>query len=446
MKIDCEGSRIAACFPQVIKKRFPELLQMFSDLPNVRKSQGKQYSMPEIMMGGMSIFFFKEGSRNQLNNDRADDNFRNNYRRIFGMKLPHQDTVSDVLRDLPNDVLEEVKEQLMGSFFDQKWLRAYRLLNKYYLVSVDATGVVSFNKPHCEHCLTKTSKGGKTTYFHYVLEAKLVTRDGHAFSLATEWIENPMGDYDKQDCERNAFVRLAAKLKKKYPRLPVCILADGLYPYQNAFKICGENDWKFIFVLQDGSLKTVQEELTLTRRQKPQVTCYTAQKGCQITEEYRYETGIEYKEKYTLNWVQFIEIKASINSMAETTKQKITNFEYLTNIVLDRENVRTVGYAGRLRWKIENEGFNTQKNGGYELKHKYSRKSYNKLKNYYTLLQIAHAINQLIEKGKIITDILKLRGKETIKNLWTKLKSYMLSKEPVIIYVYLNNLIRHDPG
>jgi hypothetical protein len=60
------------------------------------------------------------------------------------------------------------------------------LLAEYYLVAVDATGVVSFDHRHCEHCLTKTSKNGKVSYFHYVLEAKLVTSDGHCLSLASE--------------------------------------------------------------------------------------------------------------------------------------------------------------------------------------------------------------------------------------------------------------------
>jgi hypothetical protein len=59
-------------------------------------------------------------------------------------------------------------------------------------------------------------------------ETKLVTADGHALSLATEWIENPEGVFDKQDCERKAFLQLAEKLKKQYPVLPICILADGL--------------------------------------------------------------------------------------------------------------------------------------------------------------------------------------------------------------------------
>ena len=345
------------------------------------------------------------------------------------------DTVNDVLRVLPSHELEHLKMHLIKRMFEQKWLRDYRLSDRYYLVAVDATGVVSFEKPHCEHCLRKKSKNGKITYFHYVLEAKLVTRDGHAISLASEWIENPDEEFDKQDCERKAFTRLAEKLKKHYPRLPICILADGLYPYENAFKICRKNEWKFIFVLKDGSLKTVQEELKLTRIRKPafKFNNYTAKKGWRIEEEYRYQTGIEYHEKYRLNWIQCVEKHCKIKQNAEKEsclQPKTSCFEYVTNLEPNDKNVMAIAYAGRLRWKIENEGFNTQKCGDYELEHKYCRKSYNGMKNYYTLLQIAHAINQLIEKGKTITSILKLRQKETLHNLWNKLKHYMIFCNP----------------
>lgn len=40
------------------------------------------------------------------------------------------------------------------------------------------------------------------------------------------------------------------------------------------------------------------------------------------------------------------------------------------------------------RWKIENEGFNNQKNGIYDIEHLNSRKS-NAMKNYYLLTQVA---------------------------------------------------------
>jgi hypothetical protein len=322
--------------------------------------------------------------------------------------------------------------------FEQKWLRDYRLLDKYYLVVADATGTESYEERHCEHCLTKKSKNGKTTYFHYVLEAKLVTREGHAISLASEWIENPKGDFDKQDCERAAFTRLAKKIKKQYPRLPICILADGLYPYENAFKICEDNDWKYIFVLQDRSLKTVQEDLILSRRQSPADTYYTVEKGWNITQEYRLATDIEYHKKYTLNWVQCIETRKKKQQGERATPQpepQISRFEYVTNLVPDKNNVREIGTGGRLRWKIENEGFNAQKCGDYNLEHKYNRTSYNGLKNYYSLLQISHIINQLVEKDKSIACILKLRPKETVHNLWNNLKGFMIFCKPIIINI-----------
>lgn len=58
--------------------------------------------------------------------------------------------------------------------------------------------------------------------------------------------------------------------------------------------------------------------------------------------------------------------------------------------------MRGTAEAGRWRWKIENEGFNTQKNYGYCLEHMYSR-LYQGMKNHYYLIQIGHMIAQVME-------------------------------------------------
>ena len=50
--------------------------------------------------------------------------------------------------------------------------------------------------------------------------------------------------------------------------------------------------------------------------------------------------------------------------------------------------------AGRGRWKIENEGFNSQKNGIYDIEHLNSRNS-NAMKNHYLLTQIADLVMQI---------------------------------------------------
>jgi hypothetical protein len=391
----------------------------------------KEYRIEELLMGGTGMFLFKEGSRNSLNNKRFEEAFMANYEHCFGMRLPHQDTVADVLTQIKPDKLESVKMNLMSRLFEQKWLRPYRLSNKYYLVAVDATGVVSFDKPHCEHCLTKKSKNGKVTYFHYVLEAKLVTAAGHCFSLASEWVENPLGDFNKQDCELKAFARLADKLKKQYPRLPVCILADGLYPNNTVFDICQSNDWKYILVLQDKMLKSVQEEVDLIRLRKPVAENYRVKNRVRISSKYRFQTDISYK-KHNLHWMQCVETKTKDvppgnKNTAEPTE---STFEYVTNIEPDRENVISLTAGGRLRWKIENEGFNTQKCGDYELEHKYCRNSYTGMKNYYTLLQIAHLINQLVEKSKFVTALQKEHSKQTIRDIWICLIAYMLCVHP----------------
>lgn len=70
-----------------------------------------------------------------------------------------------------------------------------------------------------------------------------------------------------------------------------------------------------------------------------------------------------------------------------------------------------------MRWRIENEGFNEQKNGDCKMEHKYSRASFIALKNYYQCLQITHIINQLFVLSVTINKISKRDAKITIKYL-----------------------------
>lgn len=58
--------------------------------------------------------------------------------------------------------------------------------------------------------------------------------------------------------------------------------------------------------------------------------------------------------------------------------------------------------GARCRWKIENQGFNLQKNGGFNLEHAYSTGQL-QIKNFYVLLQIAHLILQLVERGSLLS-------------------------------------------
>jgi hypothetical protein len=405
---------------KVINSRFPDLFDKFNNLTDSRKR--KEYSIAEIITGSLFMYIFKETSRNAYNNNRREDGFRENVLKYFGFNLPHTDTSDDVLRELPPGELEALKAHLARGLIGQKFFRKFRFMDKSYLVAVDATGIATFDHKHCGHCLTKTSKSGVVTYFHYVLEAKLVTPTGLAISLASEFIENDPGrDYEKQDCEQKAFVRLAAKIKKHFPRLPLCILGDGLYPNNTVFDICQENSWQFIITLKDGNLKTFQQEVALLKATSGKKNVYRATKTTRTTLEYEYLNDIEYDKRY-FSWVECNETVVNINDKTINCQR----FTYITNVAQDGQNIVQTADSARLRWKIENEGFNSQKNLGYQLEHKFSRVSFVAMQNYYQLLQVAHVINQLVERSKQVVALMEEHSKQTIVDLWRKMIAYLI--------------------
>ena len=91
------------------------------------------------------------------------------------------------------------------------------------------------------------------------------------------------------------------------------------------------------------------------------------------------------------------ETKPGKQNTEETTK-----FRWLTNFKITARNVIALANeGGRIRWKVENEGFNVQKNGGYALEHAYTTDT-NAAKVFYFLLQIAHMLAQLMDKGSLL--------------------------------------------
>jgi hypothetical protein len=390
----------------------PDLSERIQQLDDPRYR--KEYKIAELITAGIMMYLFKEGSRNAMNNSRKEDIFRKNYSRVFKMQLPHMDTVEDLLRELKQDELERLKATLVSGLITQKIFDKFKFLGKRYIIAIDGSGMdnVGTDKEGAVH---KEYKNGDIIYYYYVLEAKLVTSNGFSISIASEWISNEgKNEYDKQDCEQQGFKRIAVKIKEYFPRLSICITADGLYPNQTFFKICKENGWWFIVTLQDGNLKSVQEEIRLLPGSgKSHSEIYQANKTKRIKQSYTWMNGIDYKG-YLLNWIECKETVTDIKTSEITEKR----FVHITDVVIDKNIAHLISFTGRMRWKIENEGFNSQKNLGYELEHDYSRVSFLAIKNYYQCLQIAHMINQLVILSKAIQEFFYEDSKLTIKHLW----------------------------
>jgi len=215
-----------------------------------------------------------------------------------------------------------------------------------------------------------------------------------------------------------AFKRLIARLKKEFPRLPVMLLIDGLYPNISTFDLAKQYGYPFAITLKDKSLKSVQEQMSDIQRFGGclEKTVHSVEPQYWVTERYKVYEKVQYKghELYV-----FETIKNKTHK--KTGERDKTRFVHITNIVVSDNNVHKVSRTARLRWKIENEGFNIQKNK-YYLTHKYSRTSFNATKNYYQLLQIAEMINQFAFKQRKVTDWLKEYGL-TVDSLFDSIKS-----------------------
>jgi hypothetical protein len=389
-------------------------------LNDPRKHKG--YSLAELVMGGIMLFVFKEGSRNSFDNDRREGRFRKNYQRAFKIRLPGMDAVEDLYRVLETSELETLKNLIVRELIERKVFYRFRFMGKRYFVSIDGTGVAGYKDDYCGQCTGKTSKNGVTTYFHNVLEAKLVTSNDMSVSIATEWIYNEEGkEYDKQDCELKAFKRLAAKLKKTYPRLALVILADGLYANQTFFKICKDNGWEFIVTFKQGNLPSVHEEINLLPQSaKHRGKRFIAGKQGQAkNQEFQWINSID----YCGHSLSVIECKETIAGKQQD-EQETTTFTHISSIPVDKDNFFQISDGGRMRWKIENS-FDYLKEHGYNLGHKFSRVSFNALKNYYQSMMMAHMINQFVEKSPQLAALLAEHSKTTVANLWKRLLAYL---------------------
>lgn len=413
-----KGLRVVEQIFKTIVHFFPDLFDNMRKIEDYRKKS--DYELAELIMACVAMFIFKEGSRNAFNNDRQEGKFKKNYEKIFKLRLPHMDTVDKVMRNLAENVLEELKVKIIRILLEKKVFHKFRFFKKW-TVAVDATGVVNFGeKRHCEHCLHKTSKKGKTTYFHNVLEAKLVFINGFSISLGTEWIENQQ-EYDKQDCELKAFKRLAVKLKKWFPRLSICILADSLYPSQQFFDICKKNEWNYMITLKEGKLPSLwAEALSLLEISKNNNRTEKLRYSNElIHRDYVWVNAIDYNG-HVVNWLKCVEQVEKIKS----GEVKSCQFVHITDLPVTYDNVAKISQTARLRCNIENQGFNTQKNHGYNLQHKYSRINQNASKNYYQCLQIGHLINQLVELSGDFKSLFT-SSKITVRHLWKNVIGFM---------------------
>ena len=359
---------------------FKELPQWLDEMTDPRNPSYTIYTQSDLVLMGILKNMCAVKSMRSMEETFNEQQCIDTLRLLSGdqslMEMPHADTLNYYLERLSPACLADVRKRMVKSLIRKKSFYRSKLLGKYWRIIIDGTGLFYFREKHCENCLVTTitrEEDGKEVkqkrYYHKVLEAKLVLAAGIMISLVTEFIENESEDVSKNDCELNAAKRLLERLRRDYPRLPICLQGDALYAVEPIMKVCRGYGWKYVLTQKATRQKALAESYEWIARGG----------GAERVEGIGKERGMgEY-----------------INHVEETAgKKELHEFQWITNLEVTKKNLEEMIEAGRGRWKIENEGFNNQKNGIYEIEHLNSRNS-NAMKNHYLITQIADIIMQI---------------------------------------------------
>ena len=414
---------------KIQKKYYPKLFEKFAGVKDPRNQSYIEYSTKTMLgtlyykcIGGISSM--REMTR-KFNEEKVVENlysFLEDDKKVF---LPHGVTENEFLSKLDPEELEKIQKDIAYTMIRRKTFDEAKVLKKWQII-IDGTeldeGYQEKNEYYLSRCYNRGEANEFTKYHRSVLEAKLYLGNNLMCSVASETIQNSeeyvhqSEEKIKQDCESKAFIRLAKKIKQRFPRLPIVIIADGLYVSQKVLETCKKYGWDYIIRYKEGRAPSIAEEYQM------------------MPEKEEVNEGIEYQ-----NQIPFKEQDVNLIYYAEKKKDKTTEFAWITSIKITKRNAKKIVQAGRNRWKIENQGFNRQKHWQGNIEHACS---YNERaqKNHYLMEQIADFIKQLYEYFYLKKNEIKKVQKNISSELLASFGRQLTKPEDIKVKLHIADL------
>lgn len=362
----------------------------FSSLPDDRVLSRCQHSLHDAMMSAFACMFFQDSSLVSFQRDVQESHNDNNLHSIFKVDTIPKDSQ---LRDLVDGVSSELLRPVFKNFFYRlqraKQLSSFQVLPNLYMCAIDGVYHHSSEHVHCPQCLTKKHKNGSVTYSHGVLQGAFMhSEQRQVIPVMPEPIANSAKGFQKQDCEVNAAKRFIIHLKNDHPRLDMMIVGDGLFSKAPMVNCVLEQQMHFLFVAKPDDHQYMMQWLdgfdTLPKLNT----------GDLRGRKHHYS----YQNRVPLNGKEDAPLVNYIHYELENEKGKVTyKNSWVTDIEVSDDNVIQLTQAGRCRWKIENECFNTLKNQGYHLNHNFGHGKKNLSHNMYLLTLLAFFFHQIFE-------------------------------------------------
>lgn len=379
-------------------------------LPDVRQEGKVAHSVHDVVMCGFATMHFQDPSLLQFQRRMEDTRQTSNMKTLFHVdSIPGDKQIRDVMDEVDPESLEEVFSDYFGRLQRGKHIESYRVLGRYYAAVIDGAEYFSSEKLHCPGCLKRNKR-----FLHQIVQAAVVHPDKRqVIPLAPEEVKNTDG-HEKQDCEVNAGKRLIKKMRRVHPRLPFIIVADGLYSKQPFIQDLGGEDMRFVLVAKETDHEVLMQYVDGARALK---------------ETSRRETKDQKGHLHVYEWINGVPVNGSddapiINYFAYSlfANDKRTYYNsWVTDIPIEKKNIEELAKIGRMRWKIENEVFNTVKNQGYHIEHNYGHGKKHLSFNFFLLNMLAFFVHQIFE----LTDRLYRECRQKLgskKNLWDHLR------------------------
>lgn len=386
--------------------------ECFSIIPDPRNFNRSAIPIIDHLMSGFAIFSLKFPSLLSYDDERKDSCIKQNLRDLYMVKNAPSDTyLRERLDEVDPEDLRPSFKKLFSVLQRGKGLEEFEFLNGYYILSMDGTGKFSSSKICPPHCCTKEHSDGTKTYYHQMLGACIVHPEkSNVIPLCPELIENEDGS-KKNDCERNAAKRLLENFRREHPHLKVIVVEDGLssnaphiecLEQYNMKYVLGAKpgDHGFLFNLLDSSDEVIYHE-------------FEDDKG--TLHQFRYLNNVSLNKSNPDTRVNFLEYEET------TSTGEVQRFSWVTNITISIDNIYQLMIAGRARWKIENETFNTLKNLGYNFEHNYGHGKKHLTAVFSLLMMLAFLVDQIQEIGCRLFQFIK-KLKRSYRKLWESMR------------------------
>lgn len=168
------------------------------------------------------------------------------------------------------------------------------------------------------------------------------------------------------------------------------IVADSLFSKQPFIEELKDQRFSFILVAKPKDHKVMMKHL-YTLKELRDLSQLTITDGKGRVHLYEWENNVPLNGNKNTVKVNYFEYSIIANSKVNYHNS------WVTDIPISRANVTQLVKAGRARWKIENEGFNTLKNHGYHLEHNFGHGKQYLSEAFFILNLLAFFMHQIFE-------------------------------------------------